>query len=110
MNKLVIYLDDQNKLKLKSQNPIDLEGLIQITQTAVLGFAKQVMSTVPKEDYDKVKGFIYDEMNVAFSRTLEVFAPEYDVSPDLTAQAIMEAEDAIIERKHKEFIASMKDK
>lgn len=101
MNKLVIYLDDQNKLKLKSQNPIDLEGLIQITQTAVLGFAKQVMATVPKEDYDKVKGFIYDEMNVAFSRTLEVFAPEYELRPEITAQALLEKENELIEESYK---------
>lgn len=101
MNKLVIYLDDQNKMKLKSQNPIDLEGLIQITQTAVLGFAKQVMATVPQEDYDKVKGFIYDEMNVAFSRTLEVFAPEYELRPEITAQALLEKENELIERAYK---------
>ena len=33
---------------------------------------------------------------MAASRTLELFAPEYELRPGLTAQAILEAENRII--------------
>lgn len=102
MNKITITLNDQNQIKLKSQNPISFEDLLQITQTAVLGHANQIMGCVPEEDEEKVRGFMFDLMNQAFSRTLEFFAPEYELHPDLTAQAILEAENQLIERKFNE--------
>lgn len=104
MNKLTIKITDDNKLSIKSQNPICFEDLLQITSTAVLGHAKQVMSTVPPEQEEKVKGWFYDLMNQAFSRTLEVFAPELELRPELTAQAILEAENQIIEKVYKEKV------
>lgn len=45
---------------------------------------------------------MFDLMNQAFSRTLEFFAPEYELHPDLTAQAILEKENELIERKFNE--------
>lgn len=102
MNKITIQLNDQNQMKIKTQNPISFEDLLQITQTALLGHAKAVLQTAPPEDEEKVKGWFYDLMNQAFSRTLEFFAPEYELRPDLTAQAILEAENQLIERKFNE--------
>lgn len=96
MNKLTITISNENQLKLKSQNPICFEDLLQFTQTALLGFSNSVLKEAPPEQEEKVKEFIYDEMNQAFSRTLEFFAPEFELRADLTAQAILEAENKII--------------
>jgi hypothetical protein len=104
MNKLTFYIQDNNKITVKTQHPIDFEELLQYTQTAVLNYAKQIISFVPEEtpeDAEKVKGFLYDQMNYAFSRTLEFFAPEYELRPGLTAEAILKAEDEILEQHFK---------
>lgn len=101
MNEIVLILNDKNQLRVKMKNPMSFEDLLQVTQTAVLGHAKQVMEQVPQDDVEEVKGAFYDLMNQAFSRTLEFFAPELELHPNLTAQAILEAENALIEKAYK---------
>jgi hypothetical protein len=43
-----------------------------------------------------VKEDLYDMYNAAASNTLNIFAPDIEMRPHLTAQAILEAENKII--------------
>ena len=45
-----------------------------------------------------VKDALYDAANSLFSNILKEFAPEIEMRPDLTVQAILEAENAILDR------------
>ncbi len=102
MNEIKITLNDKNQMTLTTKKPIHFEDMLQITQTAILGHANTILKNVPEEALEAVKGSLYDKMNLAFSRTLEFFAPELELRPGLTAQAILEAENQILERKFKE--------
>lgn len=50
---------------------------------------------------EKVKDEIYDMVNVAASNILRQFAPEIEMRPNLTAEAILKAENAILDEKSK---------
>ena len=108
MNEIKIKLNDKNQMTLTTKKPIHFEDMLQITQTALLSHANTILKNVPEEDLEAVKGSLYDKMNLAFSRTLEFFAPEFEVNPGLTAQAILEAENAIIERQYQEYLKKKK--
>jgi len=102
MNEIKIKLNDKNQLTLTTKNPIHFEDMLQITQTALLGHANTILKNVPEEALESVKGSLYDKMNQAFSRTLEFFAPELELRPGLTAQAILEKENELIEKAYAE--------
>lgn len=102
MNEIKIKLNAKNQMSLKAKNPLTFEDLLQITQTAILGHANAILKNVPEEALESVKGSLYDKMNLAFSRTLEFFAPEFELRPDLTAQAILEKENELIEKAYAE--------
>lgn len=100
-NKIKILINPNNQLTFGTESPINFEELLQITQTIVLGQARSVVDRAPKDQKTEAKETLYDVMNQAFSRTLEFFAPEFELRPGLTAQAILEAENKLIERKAK---------
>lgn len=102
MNEIKIKLNDKNQMSLTTKKPIHFEDMLQITQTAILGHANTILKNVPEEALESVKGSLYDKMNLAFSRTLEFFAPEFELRPDLTAQAILEKENELIEKAYAE--------
>ncbi len=102
MNEIKIKLNDKNQLTLTTKTPIHFEDMLQITQTAILGHANTILKNVPEEALEAVKGSLYDKMNQAFSRTLEFFAPELELRPGLTAQAILEKENELIEKAYAE--------
>lgn len=104
MNKITITLNDKNQVEIKTQGPLTFEELIQITQTVILGQANSIIDKVPNDEKTEAKEALYDMMNQAFSRTLEFFAPEFEVNPGLTAQAILEKENEIIERQYQEYL------
>ena len=83
-------------VKLDLSNLIDASDLMNITFTALL---KAMVSTVESqhEEYqDQCKADVYDMFNAGASNTLMYFAPEYEIRPNLTAQAILKAEDDIL--------------
>lgn len=103
MNKITIIHDDLNKVSVKYQNPISFEDLLQYLQSITLNSAKSILSKAKsEEDSEELKGYLYDMMNYAFSRTLDLFDPDSVLHPTLTEQAILEAENQIIERKFNE--------
>ena len=107
MNKLTITISDKNQVTVRLNNPIDLPQVIQILQTATLSFMKsakeQLILHNPDVPSDIIEQDIYDMYNFAASNTLNLFAPDLSLRPDLTEEAILEAENNIIRRKYKEL-------
>lgn len=79
-----------------SKGEVTLEKLTQILFTVQLASMNQILDQAHADDREKVKGYLYDALNQAASRTLEQFAPEYELRPNLTAKAILEAENNIV--------------
>ena len=55
------------------------------------------------DNKEKAKQELFDLYNTACSNTLHYFAPEYDLHPDLTAEAILRAENQIINERYREM-------
>ena len=86
--------DDKVRVSYKKELP--LMDFLQITLTGILNAMLQIVKVSDNPELTKEE--LYDMFNKAASRTLEIFAPEIEMRPDLTTQAILEAEDKIIER------------
>ena len=57
-----------------------------------------------KEEYNKliaIKTQLYDTYNLAVSSVLEHYAPEFELRPDITADAIAHEEERIVKEKYK---------
>jgi hypothetical protein len=62
----------------------------------MLGTMRDMTAQCRSDKQAEAKGALYDAFNVMASKTLEKFAPEYELRPGLTAAAIMKAENEII--------------
>lgn len=115
MHKLILT-EENGKFNLHTEAPIDFQNLAQMLLTAMLAACKSMLD-VAEANYDKnedlqkkvdkatflasFKGDIYDMINFGVTNMLGEFAPEIENHPDLTAQAIMEAENAILDKATK---------
>lgn len=68
----------------------------QLLFTAQLRIMQNLLETVPELDREAVKADLYDKYNYSASNVLSYFAPEIELRPDLTAEAIMKAEDELM--------------
>lgn len=87
-----------NKVSISYNHSITLPEFITLMSTAILSAMQQTVANVPEAEREHAKEEIYDMYNAAASNTLHYFAPEIDMRPHLTTQAILEAENAIIDR------------
>lgn len=92
-----IHVQD-NKVSISYNHSITLPDFITLMSTAILSAMQQTVANIPEAERERAKEEIYDMYNAAASNTLHYFAPEIDMRPHLTTQAILEAENAIIER------------
>jgi hypothetical protein len=91
--------DNQVKLSFKDKS-LNLSELIQVTCTGILCAMKSVVESAPEDQRQQVMEDLYDLYNAAASNTLAYFAPEIEMRPHLTSQAILDAEDAIINKEY----------
>jgi hypothetical protein len=104
-NNQLIYNIQDNKIKLSFAKKMSIEEAIQVTMTGLLGMMNSIISQVPPSTQTEAKEDLYDMFNAAASQTLSFFAPEIELRPTLTTEAILKAEDDIINqlyKKHKE--------
>lgn len=85
-----IHLSKDN---ISVQN-LNLEDTLLLLGSAFLHILNRAAETTPKD-----KEILYDSANALFSNILQSFAPEIEMRPDLTVEAILEAENAILDRK-----------
>ena len=97
-NDIHIHLRDQGKLDVDIKYPLPLDDLLSVYMSCCLASMNQVVSNAPNGKQEECRGVLYDLFNVAASKLLQNFAPELELRPNLTTQAIMEAENAIIMR------------
>jgi hypothetical protein len=73
---------------------------LQLTFTTLLTIMNEMIATAPAEvNPVALKEYLYDQVNMAMSNFLHIFAPEIEMRPDLTVDAIIEAENKIIAEK-----------
>lgn len=94
-NKIVIRIRNGQAV-VTAERGISFEDLLATCCTLLLGAMREIHDRAHPDQKDACKGGLYDTANAMFSRTLELFAPEYELRPGLTAQAILEAENRII--------------
>lgn len=75
----------------------NLEDVLNLCFSAQLHFMRSTLSTVPEEHREEAKGRFFDIYNESASKLLEMFAPELEIHPGLTAEAILKAENAILD-------------
>ena len=105
-NDIHIHLLDEGKMSYKTKYPIAFDDLLSVAMTLCLGAMNDITENAPEGSKEECKGALYDIFNVAASKLLQNFAPEMELRPNLTAQAIMEAENAIILRGDLDKVAT----
>ena len=93
-------------IKIKQEKDkliIDIDGgetvdalLTQLLNTALHIMRRAVEAAVKTGDDETVKKGIYDLFNFRASALLETFAPEFELRPGLTAEAILDAQNKLM--------------
>ena len=101
MHTVSIKVTDNNNVEVKTSG-LDYQQFLQVVLTAVEGAADTLIREA-KKHVDEVpdieqqcRDALFDLTNMAFSSTLERIDPEGELHPTLTTQAILEAENKII--------------
>jgi hypothetical protein len=77
---------------------VDLDLAMQLLFSAQLRILQTAVEKAPDDLKDKLKGYFYDVYNLEASGVLALFAPEIEMRPDLTAEAILAAENQILDQ------------
>ena len=119
-NKRLINIAEENgKVSFKLAGSFTAEDVIITCNTVILSAMNQLVNNYEKvlaeaangpvtnqkwnEKVAELKGMLYDFYNVNASNLLVAFAPEFEKNPDLTTQAILKAENDLIEEKYDEL-------
>ena len=101
MQTISIKITDNNNVEVKTSG-LDYQQFLQVILTAIEGAADTLIREA-KKHADEVpdieqqcRDALFDLTNIAFSSTLERIDPEGELHPTLTTQAILEAENKII--------------
>lgn len=92
----------QDGMMLASEE-LHVADYINITLTAQLNMFNDIVHKTKEEDKENVRGELYDMYNLAASAFLKAFAPELELRPDLTEEAILRAENEILKEKAKQI-------
>lgn len=89
---------ETNKMITKVDEPIRIDDLMTIFFTLQLDvmkdFVKQVTNSgAPADQIQALKEDLYDKYNAGASNVLYLFMPDQELRPDLTVEAMKEAED-----------------
>jgi hypothetical protein len=96
-NNQIYFNVKDNQVSVKSRGPISLEEMMQVTMTGLIGAMNSCLKAAKNdEEHKQLKEYIYDRFNQAASRTLEIFAPELELRPNITVDAIKRAEDDLM--------------
>ena len=112
----ITILEDNGKVSFNLDGKFVAEDVVLICNTVILSAMNQLVANYEKTleanapdtankdvQITELKGMLYDFYNVNASNLLTMFAPEFDKNPDLTTQAILKAENELIEEKYDEL-------
>ena len=74
------------------EGEVTLESFMELTATCQLQMLNQSLANVPEEKKQEFKEHVFDQVNFLYSAILNNFAPEIEMHPDLTTEAMLEAE------------------
>lgn len=100
--KIILECKD-NVLKTNMENPVHILDILEATFSFQLNAMNTFINQISEEDREAVKEDLYDKYNAAASNVLELFGPEFELRPDLTTQAILKAENEIIETEYEKL-------
>ena len=100
---------NENKVNMESSEPVRIDDLMTILFTVQLSMLRE--ATPPEDDpnYQTIRDLLYDNFNVGASTVLSMYAPDNTLRPDLTAEAMLEAENKYIDLRVKEFAPKNKE-
>lgn len=94
--KMISLTEDGRMMSSEDLTAVDY---INITLSAQMQIFKSIVNQAKDADEDKtIKEDLYDMYNQAASAFLTAFAPEIELRPDLTAEAILKAENDILDK------------
>lgn len=98
-----ITLDKDRRLTVETSRVI-LPEAIQLCLASIEALCKQSLSRAQGEELIKsLSEDMYEMINIGASTLLNRLFPEIDMRPDLTVDAVMKAEDELIDKKGKEY-------
>ena len=87
-----------------ASEPMSYADVLQLTCSCVAGVAGDILSKVEDNaEREKIEAELFDTANLAFSNCLAHAFPTMELRPDLTEEAIMEAENAILAERAAEI-------
>lgn len=92
MKTLTIKLDDDNKLDIRASEPMSSLTVIDMTLSACMAVMNTTLAKAPKEQEQDLKEHLFETFNIAASTLLAQFAPDIELRPDITEEAILNAE------------------
>lgn len=117
--RLINIAEEDGKVSFKLAGSFTAEDVILVCNTVILSAMNQLVNNYEKalaeaakgpvtdqkwcEKVAELKGMLYDFYNVNAANLLAAFAPEFEKNPDLTTQAILKAENDLIEEKYDEL-------
>jgi hypothetical protein len=109
----VIHIETtkNQQLVFKSEN-VNFETMLRMLIPAIVNSAKKIYQTAAEQKTNDVPALtkaqladlkltMYDTMNIAFSNALDEFAPEIEARPSLSADAILRAQNELLEEEMK---------
>jgi hypothetical protein len=100
-NTMFINIDSEKGIT--SSEKLTFENAMRLLGTATIaimqGFDEDMKKQLKEEEFKELRGRVYDMYNIMAGNILDTYDPMRSPSTDLTAQAIMEAENAILDRE-----------
>lgn len=98
-----MFINIDSEKGITSSEKLTFENAMRLLGTATIalmqGFDEDMKAQLSEEEFEKVHGRVYDMYNIMAGNILDTYDPTRSPQTDLTAQAIMEAENAILDRE-----------
>lgn len=102
-----VRVDANDKLNVELSKPTSVQDILSTLLCGCLATLRSVVDKAREEEGEEVALQVRDEMydifNTGASNILEAFAPDKELRPDITAEALLELENSYIEKKAAEI-------
>jgi hypothetical protein len=98
-----MFINIDSEKGITSSENLTFENAMRLIGTATIaimqGFDEDMKKQFSDEEFKEIHGRVYDMYNIMAGNILDTYDPTRSPQTDLTAQAIMEAENAILDRE-----------
>lgn len=92
---------DKDHIEAEREGAVTLENETQALLTLLLNTNLNAIANAPKNISQSLRELIYDNLNIAFANILENIIPDDETFlGNLTAEAILKAENELIDKKY----------